>query len=179
MKWIFPLCKWLYDTGLHLSVSRQRLLFLKKGVWQSQWCPTPILGRLDELSSPGVCPAKCMASWGPWTWELRERTVTGTAAHLGWGAPGSERVQTLWVETKAASVLVALWLYVFSVDVSSCVSAFSYRILEDCLCPPKLKVKLQLGIYSLEIPSSHFETKTKWKRTRVRITNWPISVRLS
>lgn len=32
------------------------------------------------------------------------------------------------------------------------VSAFSYRVLEDCLCPPKLKVKLQLGIYSLELP---------------------------
>ena len=69
------------------------------------------------------------------------------AAHLGGVPLGAREHRPFGWKPK---LLPFWWLFDFMC------SAFSYRILEDCLCPPKLKVKLQLGIYSLKIPSSHF-----------------------
>lgn len=91
---------------IFLSVG-QRLLFSRRSLAESV-VPNTYPGKADELSSPGCNQPSAWPAEALGRGELEGADGDWCSRHLGWGAPGSERVQTLWVETKAASVLVAL-----------------------------------------------------------------------
>ena len=165
MKWIFfSVSKWLCTTGLHLSISRQRVtdrvsdfFFSQEGSLAESVVPDTCPGNAWWAVIPGVCLGKWMPSWDHLDVRCeRKPVVTCAADHLGQVTPEREKMEGLQVEAEAAFILVALWVYVFNVDIFCYVSAFSYKVLEDCLCPSVLKVKLQFGIYSLKIRSSVF-----------------------